>query len=110
MILHVRSLSQCGPTGEHGVLKRRLIMRTSEAIIAISLRNLNRDMMRKAKAEAQEIAHSANRSWVDIYYERNLADVYCHYEPSVPKSLTVSEHDAVIDLIDSQFKRILESV
>jgi hypothetical protein len=85
-------------------------MRTTEGILALSLSRLNGEEMAKGKAEACEIAHREGRDWKEVYYERNLADPLRHYEPSVPKALTVAEHDAVIDLIDARFVKMLVEV
>jgi hypothetical protein len=85
-------------------------MRLVENIIALSLSKLDREEMAKGKAEAREIALREGRQWIEVYYERNLADRLRHYEPSIPKALTVDEYESVIDLIDIRFQRMLEEL
>lgn len=79
-------------------------MRTTESIVAISLGPLNPEDMKRAKAEAKEIAAQSGRNWMEIYYERNLSDTSCHYEGNIPKDISYAELDQALDEIDEQFR------
>ena len=62
--------------------------RSIEGIVSISLQPLDPEAMKRAKAEAQEIAANTGRHWIEVYYERNLADKFCHYEGNIPKDIS----------------------
>lgn len=85
-------------------------MRSTEDIINLSMRNLNIASMKVGKAEAQEISTKDSRKWMEVYYERNLADPSRHYEPSVPKEITCAEHDRMIDELDERFRSLLVGI
>jgi hypothetical protein len=83
------------------------LTKDKQTVIEISFSRLDRAKMRVAKAEAKAIDPV---KWMDIYYERNLADPELHYEGQIPKDLTSAEFDSLIFDIDESFKMLLVSI